>query len=63
METLRVGVVGLGRMGQRHCRVYSNLRRAQLAGVYDVSPQVAERTARQYDVPDFHRSGGATACR
>ena len=53
METLRLGVIGLGRMGQRHCRVYSNLRRAHLAGVYDVSPQVAERTGRQYDVPHF----------
>jgi predicted dehydrogenase len=53
METLRVGVIGLGRMGQRHCRVYSNLRRAHLAGVFDVSRQVALRTARQYDVPYF----------
>jgi len=53
METLRVGVIGLGRMGQRHCRVLSNLRRAELAGVCDVSTCLGERTASQYGVPYF----------
>jgi predicted dehydrogenase len=57
METLRVGVIGLGRMGQRHCRVYSNLRHAALAGVCDVSTRLGERTASQYDVPYFAEVG------
>lgn len=53
MDTLRLGVIGLGRMGQRHCRVYSNLRHAQLAGVCDHLPGLADQTARQYGVPGF----------
>jgi virulence factor len=53
METVRVGVIGLGRMGQRHCRVYSNLRRAQLVGVYDVSAKVGKSTAHQYETTYF----------
>lgn len=53
METLRVGVMGVGRMGQRHCRIYSNLRRVQLAGVCDVNPEVGAKAARQYEAPSY----------
>ena len=49
MNTLRVGVVGLGRMGQRHCRVYSNMRKVQLTCVHDLNLAVAEQVSQQYD--------------
>jgi len=55
MDRVKVGVIGIGTMGQRHCRVYSNLRGAQLGGVCDVSTEVGQRVARQYDVPFFAR--------
>lgn len=55
MRQVRVGVIGVGRMGQRHCRVYSSLRQAQLVGVCDTAPEVGCRVAQQYDVP-FHTS-------
>jgi predicted dehydrogenase len=38
-------------MGRQHCRVYSNLRRAQLVGVCDLDRTVAEQIAREYHVP------------
>jgi predicted dehydrogenase len=47
---LRVGVIGIGMMGQRHCRVYSTLRRTQLVGVCDANPVAGNRVARQYDM-------------
>lgn len=53
MEHVRVGVVGVGRMGQRHCRIYSNLRRVHLAGVFDANAKVAGQVAAQYDVPVY----------
>ncbi len=53
MEHVRVGVIGAGRMGQRHCRIYSNLRRVHLAGVYDTDAGLAERIAAQYDAPFY----------
>lgn len=58
MQTVKVGVVGVGRMGQRHCRVLSNLRRAELAGVVDANPEVGRRVARQYGVPYFDQIDG-----
>src|SRR5262245_52559799 len=52
---LRAGVIGVGRRGQRHCRIYANLRRAQLAGVYDTDAARAAKMAQLYDVPAFDR--------
>lgn len=48
MQPLRVGVIGLGRMGHQHCRVYSSLRRAQLAGVYDAQPDLTRDIAGRF---------------
>jgi predicted dehydrogenase len=55
MEHVRIGVVGAGRMGQRHCRIYANLRHAELAGICDLDRQAGEAAARQYDVPFYEQ--------
>jgi predicted dehydrogenase len=52
METtnrrLRVGVVGVGSLGQWHARVYSELPEADLVGVYDLNTKRADEIARKY---------------
>jgi predicted dehydrogenase len=53
MDLVKVGVIGVGRMGQRHCRVYANLRRAQLMGVCDANAKLGQQVAQQYDVPFY----------
>ena len=53
MSTLRVGVAGVGRMGQRHCRVYDNIRKVQLVGVHDTNESIGSQIAQQYEVPFF----------
>jgi predicted dehydrogenase len=53
MRQIRVGVIGVGTMGQRHCRVYSNLRRVELIGVCDGWPETGRRVAQQYEVPFY----------
>ncbi len=40
-------------MGQRHCRVLSNLRKTHLVGVYDQSVEVGNRVAKQFEVEYF----------
>ena len=40
-------------MGQRHCRVFSNLRRAEFVGVYDANAAVAAQVASQHDARAF----------
>lgn len=55
MNPIRVGVIGLGRMGQQHCRVYSTLRRAQLSGVHDVNAELGRSIAQRLEAPFFSR--------
>lgn len=50
-----MGVIGAGMMGQRHCRIYSNLRRTQLVGICDANPEIGRRIAQQYDVPFYEQ--------
>lgn len=54
MDTIRVGVIGVGRMGKHHCRIYSNLRHAEFVGIYDTELDAASRVSRAYDVPVFN---------
>jgi virulence factor len=49
----RIGVIGLGRMGSQHCRVYSGLRRAQLVGVCDSNPEIGKRIGQRFEVPYY----------
>lgn len=50
MKPLRVGVIGAGRMGERHCRIYSNLRRVQLVAVCDTDESVGNRVSKLFDI-------------
>ena len=53
MEHVRIGVVGTGRMGQNHCRVYSNMRHAKFVGVCDVNADLGKDIARKFEVSYF----------
>ena len=50
---VRVGVVGVGALGQHHARVYAGLPGARLAGVYDVSASQASEVATRHGVRAF----------
>ncbi len=45
---LRVGVVGVGSLGQHHARILAQIPDAKLVGVYDVRPSRAEEIARRF---------------
>lgn len=45
MEKVRVGVVGVGALGQHHARVYASLPEAELVGVVDTYPGRADSVA------------------
>src|SRR5512144_17379 len=46
VNKIRVGVVGVGALGQHHARVYSSLPDTELFGVVDAVPGRAEEIAR-----------------
>lgn len=43
-----VGVIGVGKMGQHHARVYNNLPSANLVGICDYDRSLAEEVANEY---------------
>jgi predicted dehydrogenase len=49
MNKLRVGVIGVGTMGQRHCRVYATMRDVHLVGVADQDAALGCRVAENHD--------------
>ena len=53
MNKVRTGVVGAGRMGQRHCRVYSSLRHVNFVGVCDLNAEAGQRVAATYEARYF----------
>ena len=53
MDKMRVGVVGVGALGQHHARVYASLPDADLVGVVDAIPGRAEEVARPLNTRVF----------
>jgi predicted dehydrogenase len=53
MELVQVGVIGVGTMGERHCRVYSSMRNVQLVGLFDANPESGARVAEKYDTLSY----------
>jgi predicted dehydrogenase len=51
----RVGVIGLGPIGNRHARIYDEMDGAELAGVCDIDRERADATAAALGVPAFYR--------
>ncbi len=49
--SIRIGVIGLGRMGSLHCRVISEMSEAELACVVDTDATAADAAAKKYGVP------------
>ncbi|WP_224338471.1 Gfo/Idh/MocA family protein [Haloprofundus halobius] len=51
--TPKVGVIGVGHMGQNHVRVYSEMPSVDLVGVFDADEEQAESIATEYDTTAY----------
>jgi predicted dehydrogenase len=54
---LRVGVIGVGYLGQHHARIFAELQHVELAGVSDANAARADEIAGKYSCasfPDWH---------
>jgi predicted dehydrogenase len=47
-QPLPVGVVGCGRMGKLHARVYSQMPQVRLVGVYDADPDASQAAVAEF---------------
>jgi predicted dehydrogenase len=51
---LRVCVIGMGPIGNRHADLYQSDSLAELVGVCDIIPERVDAASRRLDVPGFH---------
>jgi predicted dehydrogenase len=54
MKNLRVGVVGVGYLGQYHAEKYAQMDNVELVGVADINPARADAIAKQFKVPAMY---------
>jgi predicted dehydrogenase len=52
-EKLRVGVIGVGHLGEYHVQKYKAIPTAELVGVVDTDPERADEIARRYGTRVF----------
>ena len=57
MDKIRVGVVGAGKMGAIHAKVYNQLPQSEFVAVVDTNAEKAEKVAENPDVERFFGSG------
>lgn len=55
--TVRVGVIGLGAIGNLHADIYKEMSRAQLVGVCDIDQERARKASERLGVPAFFSVG------
>ena len=53
MKVVRIGVIGTGIMGERHCRVCANLPSVELVGVADLNEECGRQVADRYETTYF----------
>jgi virulence factor len=53
MNDLRLGVIGVGRMGLNHCRVINTIRSTKLEGVFDIDQERSKDVARRHGTESF----------
>lgn len=50
---IKVGVIGVGRMGRHHARIYSELPGCELVGVVDKNFEQAKKIGKLYNTPPY----------
>lgn len=53
MQKIKVGVVGVGKLGSLHCNALRFVEEAELVGVFDTNAEVAQDVAQKYHVNAF----------
>jgi len=54
MQMVRAGVVGVGRMGEYHVGILSEIPNVKLDGIVDISEARAALISKQYNVPTYY---------
>lgn len=51
---IKIGQVGVGHLGERHCAALSEIPKAELVGIFDINFEKSHKIARSYRVKSFN---------
>jgi len=54
MERMKVAVVGIGKLGRHHVRIYNELKNVDLVGIVDIDKKKAQRLAKEYKTNQYN---------
>ncbi|OAB39808.1 Gfo/Idh/MocA family protein [Paenibacillus glacialis] len=54
METIKIGIIGVGQIGKMHIEMYQSIPGAEIIAVCDVFEEEAARVAKQYNIPHVY---------
>jgi len=57
MSAYKVGIIGIGKLGEYHCNALSRLPEAELVGVYDIDSERKKLVAEKYNCAAFASAG------
>ena len=53
-EPIKVGVIGVGHLGQHHVKHYISLKDANLVGIVDTDQERAAEISKKFNIPIFN---------
>ena len=53
-DPVKVGVIGVGHLGQHHAKHYKNLSNCDMVGIFDVDDTQSAIISRKYNIPSYH---------
>ena len=52
-KSIKIGVIGVGHLGQHHVKHFKNLQHANLVGIFDTNRERAEEISKKYNIKNF----------
>jgi predicted dehydrogenase len=53
MEKLKIGIVGTGHLGKLHTKMFQQISKCELVGIYDSNPDQLAHASKEYNVREF----------
>ncbi|MEO0262562.1 MAG: Gfo/Idh/MocA family oxidoreductase, partial [candidate division WOR-3 bacterium] len=54
MKKIKIGVVGVGHLGQIHVKLLKEIKDAELVGIYDIDIEKSKKIAEEYGCKSFN---------
>ena len=61
MEKLKIGVVGTGHLGKLHAKMFQQISKCELVGIFDSDPDQLAHASKEFNVKAFSRKHGSIA--